>query len=158
VFGGVEHGCGWDSPTSTCRRGFVTSAEERAARHESVPGGCVALSSTNPTANPTVLPTQSTPSTPQSISSEGGDDSDSSTIIIVVLVVTLLGGTLFFVVRDRSKTRQGLTNNQPRPPQPVDHAQRQPVPQVVPPVNNPAFTNPLYMEPNQMFEAGDTST
>jgi hypothetical protein len=69
VFGGVEHGCGWDSPTSTCRRGFVTSAEERAARHESVPGGCVASSS--------------------DIDDDGGGGSDRTTMWLVVGIVAM---------------------------------------------------------------------
>ena len=86
----------------------------------------------------------------------------------MVLVVVLVGVTLFFILRDRSKTRQGRTNNQPRPPQPVDHAQRQPMPQTVPPVNNPAFTEPEYatmnydemgnvVGSNQMYEDPDAS-
>ena len=62
--------------------------------------------------------------------------------VLVGVTLVLVGVTLFFILRDRSKTRQGRTNNQPRPPQPVDHAQRQPMPQGVPLVNNPGFTVP----------------
>jgi len=87
----------------------------------------------SPTEIPTIVTTESTTSIPtgelgvpttnppQSTSSKGDDTSDSSTIIIVVLAVLLVGVTLFFVLRDRSKTSQGRRNNQPLPRQPVYH-------------------------------------
>ena len=61
----------------------------------------------------------------------GDDGGNSSTIMIVVVVAVLVCVTLFLILRDRDrrKTRQGRiqpTKIQPRPPQPVDHAQRQP--------------------------------
>ena len=79
----------------------------------------------------------------QAVASAAAKDDGAVGLAVGVsfVVVAIIAGVLT-TLYIRDKTRQGRTNNQPRPPQPANHAQRQPMPQAVPQSTTPPSPSP----------------